>query len=81
MGILDFLFGCWHRRCSFPITVKPGERRSPAAELTGTYVVCLDCGREFAYDWKKMKVIARVPRSAPAPAAAEPAKPFAAKAA
>jgi hypothetical protein len=20
-------------------------------------VVCLDCGREFAYDWREMKVI------------------------
>jgi len=24
---------------------------------TGTYVVCLDCGKEFAYDWKLMKVV------------------------
>jgi RNA polymerase subunit RPABC4/transcription elongation factor Spt4 len=21
------------------------------------YVVCLDCGKEFAYDWQEMKVI------------------------
>jgi hypothetical protein len=25
--------------------------------VTGTYVVCLDCGQEFAYDWKKMRVL------------------------
>jgi RNA polymerase subunit RPABC4/transcription elongation factor Spt4 len=25
--------------------------------LTGTYVACLDCGHEFAYDWQEMKVI------------------------
>ena len=25
--------------------------------MTGTYVVCLDCGKEFAYDWKEMKVL------------------------
>jgi hypothetical protein len=25
--------------------------------LTGTYVACLDCGREFPYDWREMKVI------------------------
>lgn len=24
---------------------------------TGTYVVCLDCGKEFAYDWEQMKVL------------------------
>jgi hypothetical protein len=22
----------------------------------GTYVVCLDCGKEFDYDWKSMRV-------------------------
>lgn len=25
--------------------------------MTGTYIVCLDCGKEFAYDWKTMRVI------------------------
>lgn len=24
---------------------------------TGTYIVCLDCGKEFAYDWKQMRVV------------------------
>jgi hypothetical protein len=32
-------------------------RRPQAAALTGTYVACLDCGREFPYDWQEMKVI------------------------
>ena len=32
-------------------------RRPQAAALTGTYVACLDCGKEFAYDWQEMKVI------------------------
>ena len=54
--ILDGLFGCWHSRYSFPITVKKG-RRSPAAFATGTYVVCLDCGKELPYDWKEMRVV------------------------
>ena len=54
--ILDALFGCAHKRYSFPITVKKG-RRSPAAGVTGTYVVCLDCGKEFPYDWKQMKIV------------------------
>ncbi len=55
-NIVNALFGCWHRRYSFPITAKRGSR-SPAASLTGTYVVCLDCGQEFPYDWREMKVI------------------------
>lgn len=55
--LVDMLFGCWHKNYSFPITSRPGQRRSSAAALTGTYVVCLDCGREFPYDWKEMKVL------------------------
>ncbi len=55
--MLDTLFGCWHTHMSFPITAKPGVRRNSAASLTGTYVVCLDCGKEFAYDWHEMKVV------------------------
>ena len=55
--LIDALFGCWHTHYSFPITVRAGTRRNKAAALTGTYVVCLDCGKEFAYDWQQMKVI------------------------
>lgn len=54
---IDALFGCWHSHYSFPITVRPGLRRNKAASLTGTYVVCLDCGKEFAYDWTEMRVV------------------------
>lgn len=57
MKILDALFGCGHKRISFPQTSKPGQRRCKAAMQTGTYVACLDCGAEFAYDWKNMRVI------------------------
>jgi hypothetical protein len=57
MSLLDFVFGCSHKRCSFPMTVRGARRRTPAAALTGTYVVCLDCGKEFPYDWKTMKVV------------------------
>lgn len=57
MKIFDALFGCWHKRVSFPLTGRQGQRRSGAAAATGTYIVCLDCGKEFAYDWKKMRVI------------------------
>jgi hypothetical protein len=36
---LELLFGCWHRNLSRPFT------------LSGwTYEVCLNCGKEFAYD-------------------------------
>ena len=55
--LFDTFFGCKHSHYSFPISVRPGSRRSSATKLTGTYVACLDCGREFPYDWQEMKVI------------------------
>lgn len=55
--LLDAVFGCRHGRYSFPITARRGSLRNEAASLTGTYIVCLNCGREFPYDWKEMKVI------------------------
>jgi len=55
--LVEALFGCKHARYSFPVTVRRAKGRPQAAALTGTYVVCLDCGKEFAYDWQQMKVI------------------------
>ena len=56
--LFDSFFGCKHSHYSFPISVRPASRRNSASKLTGTYVACLDCGREFPYDWQEMKVIA-----------------------
>ena len=39
------------------------RRCMTAASDTGTYVVCLDCGREFPYDWSQMKMLASKPHS------------------
>jgi hypothetical protein len=74
MRLFDVVFGCSHKRCSFPITVRGKQRRSEAASVTGTYVVCLDCGHEFAYDWAKMKVVDAKPAAAssPTPAYTDP---------
>ncbi len=60
-NFLDMVFGCWHKNYSFPITAKGNARRSSAASVTGTYVVCLDCGKEFAYDWAGMKLVTSAP--------------------
>jgi hypothetical protein len=54
--LLDVLFGCRHSRYSFPVTMRR-TGRPQAGSLTGTYVACLDCGKEFPYDWQEMKVI------------------------
>jgi len=51
--LVEALFGCSHKHCSFPITAKA----TPGRKDAGTYYVCLDCGKEFPYDWQQMKVV------------------------
>jgi hypothetical protein len=71
--LVDSLFGCSHQRTTFPIT--RGRKLSGAhanpSEPNRTYVVCLDCGKEFAYDWRSMSVGEPV-EITPAAAAVEP---------
>jgi hypothetical protein len=55
--LMDAMFGCRHARYSFPITVRAGSARASRAQRTGTYVACLDCGKEFRYDWQEMKIV------------------------
>ena len=62
--VFDAMFGCWHSNYSFPITVRAGARRCAAATHTGTYVVCLECGKELPYDWAEMRVIGSEPKRA-----------------
>ena len=50
--LLNTLFGCSHRKTTFPLTT----RRKGNARCAETYVVCLNCGTEFAYDWQTMKL-------------------------
>lgn len=57
LKLVDAVFGCRHARYSFPVTIRQAKRRPEAADLTGTYVACLDCGKEFPYDWQEMKVV------------------------
>ena len=56
MELFRLLFGCSHSNYSFPRTPK-GPKRPEAAGLTGTYVVCLDCGKEFPYDLNEMRIV------------------------
>jgi len=44
------------------MTVRAGSRRNQAAARLGTYVVCLDCGKELAYDWQQMRITNSRPR-------------------
>jgi hypothetical protein len=64
--MMNAVFGCRHSRYSFPITMRANARRGTAVTRTGTYVVCLDCGKEFSYDWQEMKVAEFHPKKAAA---------------
>ena len=50
--VLNLLFRCAHRRLTRPVT--------PVSKVGvpngDTYVVCLDCGKQFPYDLKEMKI-------------------------
>jgi hypothetical protein len=58
--LLPALFGCLHRKTTFPQT--PIRRiRNASSSVTEakaqTYIACLDCGKELPYDWDKMQRI------------------------
>ena len=60
-SFLSLFFGCGHNRTTFPLT--PSRRGAIAGssyagqpKRHNTYVVCLDCGKEFDYNWKEMRV-------------------------
>ncbi len=55
--ILELFLGCFHKRYSFPFSTRDLKKKPDAALATGTYVVCLDCGKELSYDWEEMKVL------------------------
>ena len=51
-SLYNLFFGCRHRRRSFPL--RPVTKRgAPQGDM---YVVCLDCGKRFHYDWERMRV-------------------------
>jgi hypothetical protein len=43
------LFGCTHSHTTFPQSPRGGS-------VSQAYVVCLDCGKTFSYNWVKMRV-------------------------
>ncbi len=50
--VLNLLFRCPHHRLTRPVSPvsKAGQPHGEA------YVVCLDCGKQFAYDMQLMKI-------------------------
>jgi hypothetical protein len=51
-SVLNLLFRCPHRRLTRPVT-PVSKAGVPHGD---TYVVCLDCGKQFPYDVEKMRI-------------------------
>jgi hypothetical protein len=72
-SIWNALVGCRHRRTTFPFT--PARAKTggvPSETHAETYVVCLDCGKQFVYDWENMRLGGAVDISNGAPVAEPP---------
>jgi hypothetical protein len=55
LNSISSIFGCTHNRTTFPLT--PSRKtKLPEGARRGTYIVCLDCGKEFDYSWKEMRI-------------------------
>ncbi len=54
---------CRHKNMSHPFATASTARNTRGAqwESVGTrsehYVVCLDCGKKFQYDWNRMRIV------------------------
>jgi hypothetical protein len=63
--VLNLLMvGCRHTHLSVPFSMDVARQHKVHLDWTEElppgsthYVVCLDCGRRYAYDWNAMKVI------------------------
>jgi hypothetical protein len=59
-----FALSCRHNKTTQPFTASDGtvvKKKSSDWDSVGAgpshYVVCLDCGRKFAYDWQNMRML------------------------
>jgi len=56
---------CSHRKISQPFAASVDTRRTTRSDWEAPtpagqhYVVCLDCGKKFEYDWKNMRMLGR----------------------
>ncbi|HLJ86309.1 MAG TPA: hypothetical protein VKZ53_05770 [Candidatus Angelobacter sp.] len=56
---------CSHRKLSQPFAASSSASRSSGSQwdtpapANQHYVVCLDCGKKFPYDWANMRMIGK----------------------
>ena len=58
-SVLNLLFRCSHKRLTRPVTPVSKDGK-PHGD---TYVVCLDCGKQFSYDLTRMRIGKGLPTS------------------
>jgi hypothetical protein len=58
-----FALACRHNKTTQPFTASVASPVAKTANWDSVgsgpshYVVCLDCGRKFAYDWQNMRML------------------------
>ena len=56
-----FSVTCSHRKITQPFTASTARVANGDWEAVGAgpshYVVCLECGKKFAYDWERMRIV------------------------
>jgi len=58
-----FSLACRHNKTTQPFTASVASKTTKGSdwESVGSgpshYVVCLDCGKKFAYDWQNMRML------------------------
>lgn len=50
--VLLYPFSCHHKHLTRPMT----PISKPGVPIGDTYGVCLDCGKQFTYDWDTMRI-------------------------
>jgi hypothetical protein len=56
-SFLNKMLGCSHSHTTFPLTPSRKTGVTQAGVMrNGTYIVCLDCGKEFDYNWTEMRM-------------------------
>ena len=57
IGLVDKFSVCSHRRTTLPMaSASDNSTRAQQVASGEMWVVCLDCGRRFPYDWKTMRI-------------------------
>jgi hypothetical protein len=60
-SLMNMIFRCAHRRMTGPMS----RVRRPDDTRVDSYLVCLDCGKRFAYDTRTMQVGKAIETPAP----------------